>query len=635
MTLFDDEFGRIHPIEPDRTHEPAHEQRHAQVVRVVPDVPAMDRALDYALPAALEGRVGVGCVVRVPLHGRRVRGWVVELDVEASSGRDLVEVTKLTGLALDAETVDLARWIAWRWVGRLPSVLRLGTTDRVVTAPSRRPASAAQPSRVPQGSDPVFSEAALLLDQGPGTRIYQVSPCSDHGAIALAAAARGQALVITPSVEESSRITSLLRRSGAAVAGWPGGTAGALAGHAVVGGHTAVLAPMPQLRAVVVLDEHDQRHQNESSPTWHAREVAIERARRAGVPCLLVSPMPSVEARLSVASGPPRPPSGEPGAAPGDPGTLYPVDTARRRSGWARTIVVDRRGDDPRTGLFSPRFVDAARRELDEGHTVVCVLNRTGRSRLLACRSCDTIARCEACGAAVRSLDDEVLQCIRCGVTRPRICLQCGSHAMKVLRMGVARVREDLGALFGVGVGLVTASESDSERTRLIVGTEAVLHARQRARSARVAMVAFLDFDQELLAARYRAAEQALGLVVMASRLVGGRSGSVLLQTRNPAHEVIRAAVGAEPSVLSDAELERREMLGLPPVSSIAAVGGEAAPEWIRRLGNPPGVDVQGPRDGWWLLRADDPATLADAAGAVKRPAGRLRLRVDPMQLPL
>ncbi|MCZ7628375.1 MAG: hypothetical protein M5U19_04635 [Microthrixaceae bacterium] len=179
-----------------------------------------------------------------------------------------------------------------------------------------------------------------------------------------------------------------------------------------------------------------------------------------------------------------------------------------------RVDVVDRRRDDPRTGLFSPHFVEVARRELDAGRAVVCVLNRTGRSRLLACKGCDTIAECELCRAAVRSSDDEVLECIRCPATRPKVCLVCGSHAMKVLRTGVARVREDLGALLGCEVGIQTAGERDLEGMRLIVGTEAVLHNRADFLRWEVGLVAFLDLDQELLAARYRASEQALALIV-------------------------------------------------------------------------------------------------------------------------
>lgn len=614
MTLFEDDFGRVEPDISDTTVPPSGNER---VVRVVPDVPAMDRELDYAVPPKLEHRVAPGNLVRVPLHGRRVRGWIVESDVEPVAGRELAEIAKVTGLAVDSEVVDLARWVSRRWVGRLPSVLRLATPGSAVLAPSSRPATSAEPSRVCQGDDSAFTEALALLDRGPGTRVYQVSPCTDHAAVALAGAVRGQVLVITPNVDESSRVASVLARAGSSVVRWPSGTAGALSGHSVVGGHTAVLAPMPRLVAIVVLDEHDERLQNQSSPTWHAREVAIERAQRAGVPCLLVSPMPSLEARRA---------SDEPIAC---------VDTGSRRSGWARIAVVDRKRDDPRTGLFSPDFADGARRELDAGRAVVCVLNRTGRSRLLACRTCGRVAECEVCGAAVRSSDDEVLECIRCATTRPKVCLGCGSHAMKVLRMGVARVREDLGALLGCPVGLVTASERHTDGCRLIVGTEAVLHGTRHALGSEVGLVAFLDFDQELLAARYRASEQALGLLVLASRLVDGRHGTVLVQTRSPTHEVIRAALSTDPSVVSNAEWPRRKMLGLPPAASLAAVGGEAAQEWIQRFGNPQGIEVQGPHDGWWMLRADDPGTLAEAAGAVKRPPGRLRLRVDPMKLPV
>lgn len=614
MTLFDDDFGRVEAVLGGPTSsQPGHEH----VVGVVPDVPALDRVLHYAVPGPLADRMTVGTLVRIPLHGRRVRGWVVESEVEPSPGLELAQVSKVTGLAVDAQVVDLARWVTWRWVGRLPSVLRLATPSRVVAAASRRAPSPAQPSRVAQGDHGAFAEAAALLARGPGTRVHQVSPCTDHATVALAAAALGQALILTPDVEEASRIASVLARAGSTVVRWPGGTAGALAGHSVVGGHTAVLAPMPRLAAIVVLDEHDERHQNQSSPTWHAREVAIERARRAGVPCLVVSPMPSLEATRAAV---------EPVAS---------LDRVSRRAGWARVDVVDRRRDDPRTGLFSPRFVDAARRELDADRAVVCVLNRTGRSRLMACRACDGIAECEVCGAAVRSSDDTVLECIRCSATRPKVCLACGSHAMKVLRAGVARVREDLAALLGCAVGIETASERELEGTRVIVGTAAVLHNTPTFLRREIGLVAFLDLDQELLAARYRAAEQALGLMVLASRLVAGRRGTVQVQTRNPEHEVIRAALVADPSIVNSAEWQRREMLGLPPAASIAAIGGEAAEEWIRRLGTPQGIEVQGPRDGWWLVRAEDPVTLADAAGAVTRPAGRLRLRVDPMQLPV
>jgi primosomal protein N' (replication factor Y) len=108
----------------------------------------------------------------------------------------------------------------------------------------------------------------------------------------------------------------------------------------------------------------------------------------------------------------------------------------------------------------------------------------------------------------------------------------------------------------------------------------------------------------------------------------------VLVQTDLPEHEVIRAAVRVDPGPVAEAELRRRELLELPPVGSVAAVGGEAAPELVASLGDAVGLDVRGPRDGWWLVRAAGADELSTALGAVERPPGRLRLRIDPARLP-
>jgi len=144
--------------------------------------------------------------------------------------------------------------------------------------------------------------------------------------------------------------------------------------------------------------------------------------------------------------------------------------------------------------------------------------------------------------------------------------------------------------------------------------------------------VAFLEFDQELLAPRYRAAEQALALLARASRLVRGRAGRVLVQTRTPDHEVLRAAMHADPGLLADAEAARREVLGFPPARALAALSGEAADSFADSC-RTAGLEVLGPTDGRWLLRAADHTTLCNALAAVPRPTGRLRVEVDPIRL--
>ena len=299
------------------------------------------------------------------------------------------------------------------------------------------------------------------------------------------------------------------------------------------------------------------------------------------------------------------------------------------RAGWPVLEIVDRRDDDPaRPTLFSPALV----RHLRSGARVVCVLNALGRARLLACLACGELARCERCHAAVEQRDDGQLHCRRCGSVRPVVCLQCGASRMKVVRPGVTRVREELEALAGTAVVQVTgATAGEPVADALVyVGTEAVLH-----QVAAADVVAFLDLDQELLAPRYRAAEQAMALLARASRLTGGRSGGgrLLVQTRLPRHEVLDAVLHADPGRLAAAERPRRAMLRFPPVAALASVSGAAAAAFIEGLHRPAGLEVMGPADGRWLLRAPDHAALSDALAAATRPPGRLRVEVDPLRV--
>ena len=110
-----------------------------------------------------------------------------------------------------------------------------------------------------------------------------------------------------------------------------------------------------------------------------------------------------------------------------------------------------------------------------------------------------------------------------------------------------------------------------------------------------------------------------------------------MVQTRQPGHEVLQAVLHADPARIVPGETARRRLLGLPPFGALARVSGVSAEEYVRRLEalpdrNEPGVDVLGPRDGSWLIRAPGPDALADLLAAVERPSGRLRVEVDPVR---
>ncbi|MEE3275626.1 MAG: hypothetical protein VX240_05365 [Actinomycetota bacterium] len=590
-----------------------------RVVRVLPDVGGIDRTFDYLVPESWEedGRaslVRVGSQVRVLLAGRRVGAWVVEDDVEPPPGVSLRPLVHIGGLGPDGDLIDLARWVAHRWAGRTSAVLTSASPPNRVRVLPKTPRGAPVPA-----GPPSWTEAALDAPRS----LVRLAPNSDVLPLVLAAARRGDTLVVSPSLAVVGRLAAQLRRKGLLVSVVPRDWAGAAAGGLVLGARAAALAPVRDLAAVVVLDEHDESLREERVPTWNARDVAIERARRADVPCVLVSPCPSLEALAW--------------------GTEVTPSRREERVGWPLVDVIDRRDEDPvRGGLLGESLGPILRQAREGGEAggargsgrlpVVCVLNRRGRSRLLACSGCGGLARCEEHRVPLALSVDEALECPVDGGRRPVVCAECGGMRFRNLRAGVTRIREELEALAGCPVVEVTAQTDAGgiPGADLYVGTEAVLH-----RVGRAACVVFLEFDQELLAPRMRATEQAMALLVRAARLVGPRSdgGRLVVQTRQPDHEVIQAANHADPGRLSGPEAARRRLLRLPPFSAVAQVSGPAAAEFVERLGLPDGIDVLGPKEGSWLVRASNSTVLADVLASVKRPSGRLRIEVDPARI--
>lgn len=511
--------------------------------------------------------------MRVRLHGRRVGAWVVANGVEPPPGVTPLPIEGVSGLGPPPPLVSLARWAAWRWAMPAATLLRTASPERVVRGPLP-----GAPERVVEGSVP------------GGVALHRLPPAADPIdevlEVVRGAPGPGSVVVLVPGVGWAERLAGRLRRRGVAVAaswaearaGWP----------VLVGSRAAAWSPVPVLAGAVVLDAHDEAYRRR----YDAVEVLAERARLAGAPCRLVSPCPTAVqvARYGVVA-PPR-----------------PVE----RAGWPPVSVVDRRLADPRTGLLSEELVRL------RGRPLVCVLNRTGRARLLRCAACGALARCERCGRPVER-DGDGLACRGCGTARPEVCPACGATRHKVLRQGVAQVRDELAALLGEEVGEVSGATGALPPAPVLVGTEAVLHRVRRA-----AAVVFLDFDQHLLAPRFTAAEESLALLARAARLVRD-GGVVLVQTRLPDHPVLAAAVGADPGRLD--ELALRRELELPPYAALAVARGEAAGAYLQPVG---GVDLG---DGRWLLRAPDHGVLCDALAGAPRPPGELRVTVDPTDL--
>ncbi|MEL6981061.1 MAG: hypothetical protein AAFO29_01420 [Actinomycetota bacterium] len=557
----------------------------------------LGKEFDYRVPARWADQVDIGTVVRVDLHGRRVAAWVVAVDVEPPAGVELRTITKVSSVGPPADVIELANWTAHRWSGRPAAVLRTASPPRTVAAFGQ--IRDRRPGRLE--IEPSISER---LDQ-PGVTVVRVAPTDDGSQWAAAAALRGNALVLCPGVGWARRLAGQLGRQGIRAHLQPGGWAGGATGGVVVGTRSAAFAPTAPLDTVIVLDEHDEALQEERNPTWHARDVAIERARRAGAPCLLISPAPSLSA-LAAAD------------------RVLPVSRSEERRGWPAVEVIDRRSEEPgRGGLFSDRAAEVLR----TADRPVAILNRKGRAAMLACASCGELVRTEDGTRLMVERDGGLVQ-PETGETRPMICAVCTGTTLKRIRLGVTRAAEELAHLVGRQVTELSADTDRLERGAVVLGTEAALHADLDADA-----VVFLDMDQELLAPRYRAAEQAMGLLVRAARLIGGRrQGSpIVVQTRSPEHRVLRAAVAADPSRLVEEERAVRAAIGFPPTGALAEVGGAGAAAFLAPLAGRDGVMVLGPReDGRHLVRTDDADSLADVLASLPRPKERVRVAVDP-----
>ncbi|HWS44358.1 MAG TPA: hypothetical protein VN636_00725 [Acidimicrobiia bacterium] len=584
----------------------------ARVCRVLPDLTAVDRAFDYTVPDELAARVRVGTIVRVPLHGRRVRGWVVD-DGVAPETTELLDVLGVVSAGPPADVVALAGWVARRWCGPRVAVLRSASAPNNVAVPA---APIPPPPGELAGLDHPGGGPVTQGGGRGGGRVVRQPPLLDRRAqVAAMCAAEGSTIVCVADAGRARTFASYLRTNHRAVVllhsqepdaartqAWARAARGDVI---VVGGRIAALAPVPDLRAAVVVDDADEALQEERAPTWHARDVLRERAARAGARFTVCSPAPTVES-IVVAE------------------QLDAPARATEVAGWPRVVVVDRREEPPGAGLLTGPLANALR---NSAGLAVCVLNRRGRFRLLACAACRHLLRWDRA--------DE----------RPVVCPECGATKLRVLRAGVTRVGEELAALLpGARVADVDAATADVPDADIVIGTEAVLH-RGAVRRRRPTLVAYLDLDQELLAPRYRAAAQAHWLVTRGAQLLAARARSdtmLLVQTRVPDHTVVQALVHGDPARVAEAERAYRSTLAYPPFGALAELSGDdpalaSTVDELRRLDvTAGGVQVFGPAGGHALVHAPDWDALAAAlapAVAVGRARGRVRAVVDPARV--
>ncbi len=556
--------------------------------------------------------------MRVPLHNRKVAGWVVGLSDETEDGGQvpaldlsrLLPILDVTGPGPSTEIVELGTWATQRWAGRLRAFCVAGSPGAVV---QKLPPARYSKSH-PTGSDDLTDSEWALHERD--TVVLRRGPHADLANLVATCASQGPSLVVIPTIYRARMMAAELRRMGFTVAvipeDWSQGASGV---DVIIGSRSAIWASAPRLSSIIVIDEHDDGLQEERSPTWHARDVAIERARRLDISCLLITPVPSVAAYVAAGV------------------RQRSVEVQAEQYDWPEIRIVDRSSDERwASSLLSSELIAELR---DHSRRIVCVLNTKGRARSLACARCRAIARCEVCDAAVHLNTAEMLVCPRCSVQRPQVCSECGASKFALLKLGINRLREELAAAAGRKVGEVVEvsgsgkSKNDFDAAAMLfVGTEAVLHRVHQADT-----VVLLDVDAELFAPRYRATEITLSMIALAARLARKRAdgGRVILQTHSPQHELFEALKSLDFVALLDHECERRRALSMPPFGALAHITGGGTSTFATDLAANLLVTVATLGENEILVRAASVDDLVTTLRTTSKPKGsRLKIQIDP-----
>ena len=450
-------------------------------------------------------------------------------------------------------------------------------------------------------------ELCRLVEAGNGVALLDGVPGAGNTEVyfeAVAAAFRigRRVLVLLPEIALSAQFLSRFeRRFGTAPAVWHSALTQAQrrktwrliaegAIDVVVGARSALFLPLSNLGLIVVDEEHDGSFKQEETVFYHARDMALARARLEGCAAILASATPSLESAVAAGSV-----AGGPAALPGWRQLALPA----RHGGAAMPDIrlVDlRRERPPRGGFLSPPLRAALVRNLADGAQSLLFLNRRGYAPLTLCRACGHRLACPNCSAwLVSHRLRGRLQCHHCGygMPVPDHCPSCGAVGMLTASgPGVERLAEELGDLMPKARLAVMTSDTtgDAKAAAAIVGameagTVDVLLGTQIIAKGHhfpnLTLVGVVDADLGLGGGDLRAAERTFQLLYQVAGRAGReeRHGSVLIQTHLPEHPVMQAlAVGDKDRFLA-VELEERRVGEMPPCGRLAALilsGGDA-----------------------------------------------------------
>jgi primosomal protein N' (replication factor Y) len=530
--------------------------------------PALQNRQSWTLTEAGRQELLVPGTRRAPQQ-RALLAWLGEREHAAAD--DVADAFKLAHL----RALAARGWIKSEEFVPEPSPMHAHASDVSLSAPQAECVAAVL------GTLSSFAAHLLYGVTGSGkTEVYL-------RVIDAAIADGGQALVLVPEIALTPQLVERFRRRfSSGVIAMHSGLAGnerrdawraAHGGQAriVIGTRSAVFTSLPRLALIVVDEEHDASYKQHEGFRYSARDLAVVRARGAGVPVVLGSATPSLETLENAATG------------------RYSKHVLPQRPGAAqapRMALVDLRKHAADQGLSTPAMLAMAQ-HLKAGGQVIVFLNRRGYAPSLFCNACGWIASCAHCDARMTlHRRAQQLRCHHCGAhgAVPVACASC-NQPLNPVGQGTERVEETLARLFpdaplarldrdtasARGAVQSVLDRVHSGEARILVGTQMLTKGHH---FPEVSLVVILDADQGLFASDFRATERLAQTITQVAGRAGraARAGEVLIQTEFPEHPLLNRLLREGYDGFAVSALEERREAAWPPYSRLAMLRAEA-----------------------------------------------------------